>query len=104
MARRSRCGAGNDTLRGDGEADVFVFERGFGNDTIADFDANAACGQDHLDIVALGITAANFALHVFTMDVSGGSTVYIDSVQQTIFLQHDIAASITQDDFTLAHG
>ena len=44
-------GAGND---------IFKFLAGFGQDTIADFDANPTGGQDLMDISALGISAAKF--------------------------------------------
>ncbi len=45
-------GAGDDTLRGNGGADLFVFMQGDGNDLVTDF----ALGVDHL-----AIEAANFA-------------------------------------------
>ena len=58
-------GAGNDTsLMGGGQSDTFVFRPGFGNDRIADFDANPSGGQDFIHLADFGITAANFAAHV----------------------------------------
>jgi len=41
--------------------DVFVFGSDFGEDEIRDFDANPRCGQDRIDLRALGISAASFA-------------------------------------------
>jgi Ca2+-binding RTX toxin-like protein len=59
-------GAGNDTMYGTGGNVVFMFQPGFGNDAINDFDANpGGGGQDFLDLTgftgAHNITAANFA-------------------------------------------
>ena len=51
-------GAGNDSMNGGNGNDVFVFAAGFGNDTIAGFDANPAGGQDLLDVSAYGFADA----------------------------------------------
>jgi Ca2+-binding RTX toxin-like protein len=51
-------GAGNDSMNGGNGSDVFVFAAGFGNDTIAGFDANPAGGQDLLDVSAYGFADA----------------------------------------------
>src|SRR5205085_6952052 len=77
-------GAGNDTMSGGLGNDVFVFQAGFGHDTISDFDADVAGGQDLLNLSGFGITAANFGAHVtFTIaDLDGigllDTTVSID--------------------------
>src|SRR4051812_23461536 len=48
---------GDDRLTGGTGTDTFVFGTGFGHDTVTDFDANPAGGQDFLDVSAFGITA-----------------------------------------------
>ena len=61
-------GAGNDTINldngNDGNDIIRFTASGFGNDVINGFDANAAGGQDMIDLSALGITADNFASRV----------------------------------------
>ena len=70
-------GADNDALNGGAGFDVFRFEAGFGADTITGFDANPGSGgQDRLDLVALGVTAANFGARVVvTTSADGLNTV-----------------------------
>jgi Ca2+-binding RTX toxin-like protein len=97
-------GAGNDSLRGGAGNDVFAFQSGFGNDRIADFDANPSGGQDHIDLSALGITSANFAAHVFAFNHMGGTMIVVNNYQQTIVLEHVKASTVTIDDFTLSHS
>ena len=68
-------------MNGGAGNDIFVFAPGFGNDTIAGFDANAAGGgQDLLDISALGITAATFAAEV-TITVDYEATRWLRSTE-----------------------
>ena len=103
-------GAGNDFLYGGAGNDIFVFGAGFGNDAIAEgFDANAAGGQDLLDISALGITAATFAasasISVSQIDGVGALdtlvTIGADSI--TLLGVDGVGANtITQADFLLA--
>ena len=57
-------GAGNDLMNGGANNDTFVFGAGFGADTISQFDANAATGQDMLDVRLLEINAGNFNARV----------------------------------------
>ncbi|WP_291160569.1 peroxidase family protein, partial [Ensifer sp. SSB1] len=60
-----RGGAGDDTFNDNSGNDVYAYDTiNFGNDTINSFDANAAGGQDLIDLSGLGITAANFATRV----------------------------------------
>jgi Ca2+-binding RTX toxin-like protein len=65
-ADRLTGGAGNDSLTGGGANDIFVFgpDPGAEADVVLDFDANPAGGQDQIDLVTYGITAATFAAHV----------------------------------------
>ena len=82
--------------------DAFVFNAGFGNDRIRDFDANPSGGQDLIDISDLGITSANFAASVTITDLGRDTLVTIgdDSI-----LLEDVNGSgnntITQSDFLL---
>ncbi|MDH1561110.1 heme peroxidase [Pseudomonas chengduensis] len=71
-------GAGNDRLIGGGGDDIFVFGPNFGNDRVMDFDANPASGQDLLNVVALGITAANFVARVAIVDAGADTLVTIN--------------------------
>jgi Ca2+-binding RTX toxin-like protein len=96
-------GAGNDSMNGGAGNDTFLFAAGFGNDTIAGFDANPASGQDLLDISALGITAATFAASVLIQDL--GSDALITIGTGSILLQGVDGTGtnlITQQDFLLA--
>ncbi|MBL4919381.1 peroxidase family protein [Szabonella alba] len=97
-------GAGDDTLSGDsgddlmnGGAgnDLLVFAPGFGNDTIAGFDANPVGGQDLIDLTAFN----SFADVVIT---DAGANVLITIGTDTILLQ-GIAnhTTVTLDDFLL---
>ena len=92
-------GAGNDSLTGGLGNDVFAFQAGFGNDIIADFDANPAGGQDLLDISGLGITAASFAGSVA---VSGGANALITIGTNSIRLHGVNQAAIDVTDFKFA--
>ena len=96
-------GAGNDTMNGEGGNDIFVFAAGFGNDKILQFDANPVGGQDHLDLTAFGITAANFAARVTITGVGADTLITIDgNAAQTIRLVGiEDPRSVTAEDFLL---
>jgi Ca2+-binding RTX toxin-like protein len=96
-------GAGNDHLVGGTGNDVFLFAAGFGNDAIADFDANSSGGQDFLDVTALGITAANFASLVSITDLGNDTLITIGADSVTLLgVSGSGANKITQQDFFLA--
>jgi Ca2+-binding RTX toxin-like protein len=101
-------GAGDDTLTGGAANDVFVFGPGFGHDTITDFDANpAGGGQDHIDLSALGITAATFASHVAIQDLGADMLVTVDGTHTiTLLGVNGVGANTVLDanhsDFILA--
>ena len=76
-------GAGDDTMYGTGGNVLFVFNPGFGNDVINDFDAAGGTGaQDFLDLTGFtgvdDITAINFTSHVHISTVGSVVTVTVD--------------------------
>ncbi len=96
-------GVGNDRMTGGSGNDKFVFNRGFGNDVITDFDANPAGGQDKLDISALGITDANFAMHVLVLDLGADTLISVDG--ESICLKGvSNSSTVTISDFVLFGG
>jgi len=96
-------GAGNDFLNGGADNDTFVFKPDFGNDRITGFDANPSGGQDRIDLIDFGITAADFADRVEITDVGADTLVTIDGdANQTIRLAGiGNSSKITVDDFLL---
>jgi Ca2+-binding RTX toxin-like protein len=105
-------GAGNDTLNSGDGADILIFQPSFGMDTVQDFDANPAGGQDRMDISALGITAGDFATRVIISVADLDSDGSADDTLVSIFGTSDAiklfgvdgtgANVITQADFMLA--
>ena len=93
-------GAGNDTLIGGAGNDVFKFLAGFGQDTITDFDANPAGGQDLMDISALGITAATSP--PMSRSTAPAAARWSRSAATRSDLIGVASANITQSDFILA--
>jgi Ca2+-binding RTX toxin-like protein len=94
-------GAGNDSMNGGTGNDTFLFAAGFGSDTIAGFDANAAGGQDLLDLdSSLGVTAANFASQVVITDLGANTQVTIGANSIMLLGVNGVGANaITVDDF-----
>ncbi len=68
-------GAGNDTLVASSGNDIFVFAAGFGADQIIGFDADAAGGQDRLDISSFGVNAVTFVGNVIITDVGADTMI-----------------------------
>ncbi|WP_432431381.1 calcium-binding protein, partial [Rhodomicrobium vannielii] len=97
-------GAGNDVMDGGAGNDMFVFGPGhFGADVITGFDANAANGQDLLDLHLLGITAENFDQHVQIVDLGANTQVTIDGMDTILLLNVTGTGTnvITESDFHL---
>nr|WP_306286569.1 calcium-binding protein [Sphingomonas sp. Ant20] len=90
-------GTGSDRLTGGTGDDVFVFVTGQGNDTVVDFDFDAAGGQDLLDVSGCGITAANFGAQVLISQVGVNTVITIGT--QTITLTGVNATTIDHSDF-----
>ncbi|WP_137920036.1 peroxidase family protein [Hydrogenophaga sp. 2FB] len=103
-ADRLTGGAGNDTMAGGAGNDVFVFAAGFGNDTILDFDATPAGGQDQIDISSFGINAGTFNLRVVIADLGNDSSVAIDGLDSIVLLGVNGVGTnaVTQADFLLS--
>ena len=77
-------GAGADSMNGGTGADVFVYQVGFGSDTITGFDANPSGGQDLIDVSALGINAGS---QPFTSG-RGGFGFFTKDVTRRGFIDH----------------
>ncbi|MBD8629355.1 heme peroxidase [Oxalobacteraceae sp. CFBP 8753] len=98
-------GAGNDVLQGGNGSDAFAFSvYAFGADTISGFDANPNGGQDRIDLVALGITEANFASKVQLTLVDNNTSIQIQIVGGGSILLQGLGdlSSMTMADFVLA--
>lgn len=91
-------GTGNDNLLGQGGNDVFVFEDGFGNDTIGDFDA--ANGDEDIDFSDLS-TITDFAqLQTGGRMTQVGSNVLINDLNgNTITLTNVALGNLDASDF-----
>ncbi|MEM6322469.1 MAG: calcium-binding protein [Pseudomonadota bacterium] len=87
-------GAGNDTLEGRFNADTFVYDDGFGNDTITDFDANNI--NERIDFTQHS-AVNNFG--DLTVAQQGGNTLITVSAGQTILLEGVAAGDIAANDF-----
>ncbi|MNI84251.1 Leukotoxin [compost metagenome] len=94
-------GAGNDTMNAGSGDDVFVFGLAFGNDRITGFDANAAGGQDLLNFVGLGITAATFNSSVSVFD-QGADTLLTFGAGTITLVGVGDPNTISASDFILA--
>jgi Ca2+-binding RTX toxin-like protein len=92
------CG-GFDVFTGNLGEDRFVFQTGFGVNTITDFDAGGLGGQDLLDIRGLNVNSADFASQVsFTQsDLDAEVTIGSDCIK---LFNTDIL-TLGMDDFLL---
>ncbi|WP_158585661.1 S8 family serine peptidase [Pseudooceanicola sediminis] len=90
-------GSGNDVLCGNFNADVFVFAGGFGNDTIADFDAfNPWERIDLRQVTAIADIEDLFANHLTDL---GHSTEIFDGLGNTILLKGVQISDLDSSDF-----
>jgi Ca2+-binding RTX toxin-like protein len=92
-------GAVDDTINVGTGNDTIVFQPGFGNDVVNNFDANAAGGQDVLDVSGLGITLATFADHILITDLGADVLVTIDGTATVRLAGVADPTTITQTDF-----
>ena len=93
-------GTGNDFYRVATGDDTIVFGRFSGNDTVYNFDANPAGGQDRIDVSSLGLTAATFAAEV-AITQQGFDTLVTLTSGDTLLLKNVSAPTVTIDDFLL---
>ena len=96
-------GLGNDTYTTAIGNDRIVLRPGFGNDSVYRIDADAAGGQDTVDLTEFGISTADFAQRVAVMDQGHDALVIIDGdPHQTLKLVGGANhLTITQSDFIL---
>src|SRR5262245_236882 len=87
---------GDDSLTGGLGADTFVFNLGFGQDTITDFAAGTAPGHDIIEID--DAIFADFAA-VQSASTQVGADVVINAGTDTLTLQNINLASLVADDF-----
>ena len=80
-----------------------MFATGSGADTINDFDADSAGGQDFIDLTGYGVTAIDFATRVTIADQGANTLITIDGINTIILngVTGDGANLITQGDFIL---
>lgn len=109
-------GTGNDTFNlAAGGNDILVYSgtgqtTGAGLEIINNFDADAAGGQDRIDLSALGITAANFAARVTESTIGGAANTLLtvtdvnNQAVASIRLNNVTNAQIDASDFILAAG
>ncbi len=91
---------GNDTLTGGAGADVFVYTKGFGQDTITDFWAGAG-RTDRVWLQGTDLkTYADILSHA--TDVSGGVLLKVDAGADSIFFAGITVAQLNSDDFIFA--
>ena len=86
-------GAGNDTLRGGGDGDVYIYDVGYGNDLVKDTQDDVLIANP--DYVAFG---ANVSIDDVTFTRSGGSNdliVTIVSTGETLTIEGQFNASYT---------
>ncbi|MFJ2685092.1 peroxidase family protein [Pseudomonas sp. NPDC087342] len=95
-------GAGNDLMDAGNGNDIFLFAAGFGADQIFNFDANAAGGQDLLDISAFGVTAGTFAATVIITDVGADTLISSAGAESIRLIGVADATTVTASDFILA--
>jgi Ca2+-binding RTX toxin-like protein len=87
---------GNDTLTGGADADTFVFDAGFGKDTIIDFTVGAGTGHDVIDFDHTVFADFN-AVHAAMTQV--GANVVITAGSDLVTINSVTVASLVSADF-----
>ncbi|WP_412177289.1 calcium-binding protein [Mesorhizobium sp. ZC-5] len=88
--------SGNDSLTGGAGNDVFVFDPGFGKDTITDFTA----GVGSVDAIEFADDVfADFAAVLAVASQVGADTLITADVNNTITLKNIALANLHQEDF-----
>ncbi len=91
-------GAGNDLLVGGADDDLFTFEDSSGTDTITDFNAGSA-GGDQIDITDFGFADFN-AVTTASTDVGTDVHIQLDA-DDLLILQNVSTAELASDDFLI---
>ncbi|MEP1962400.1 calcium-binding protein [Tateyamaria sp.] len=89
-------GIGNDVLTGGGGNDVFIFEDGFGNDTIVDF---AASNAEGIDLSAVSAIINFNDLRTNHLTQVGNDAVIDDSAGNTITIENFNVVDLGNGDF-----
>jgi Ca2+-binding RTX toxin-like protein len=90
-------GAGDDELTGGHGDDIFVFEAGWGSDTVTDFDDHIEFFSRHDDWLDLSSTGLSYL--DLTISQSGANTLIDDGAGNQIILVGIDASSINEADF-----
>ncbi|MGA9254078.1 MAG: hypothetical protein WBV71_16715 [Roseobacter sp.] len=90
-------GTGNDTMSGEGGDDIFVFEDGFGQDEITDFDALSA--GEFIDLEAVTEITDLSDLTTNHMNQSGADVLIEDGLGNSITINNTQLADLGEDDF-----
>jgi Ca2+-binding RTX toxin-like protein len=92
-------GFGNDLLNGGAGNDVFIFEGGFGQDIITNFEGEGAAGGDVIRILSDAGLADWAALQAATTYDSGASIATIDFGGGNSLVVQGVTAAFQQQDF-----
>ena len=91
-------GQGNDTLTGGADADTFVFEDGFGFDTVTDFQQGQA---DEIDLT--GVSGVYDFETLETLATQDGANTVIDFGGGNVLTLNNVTlANLTASDFTFS--
>lgn len=88
-------GSGNDKLSGESGADIFIFRKGQGNDTITDFQAGSAKG----DVIRLDKTVLSDFKDVLSHATEKSGDLIIDYGNNTIKLEDVDKSDLRANDF-----
>ncbi|MDX8503311.1 hypothetical protein RFM99_33690, partial [Mesorhizobium sp. VK4C] len=89
-------GAGNDIVTGGADSDMFIFQAGFGKDTITDFIAGAG-SEDVIDFTT--DVFADFASVLAAATQVGADTVITHDASNVVTLKNVALSNLHQDDF-----
>lgn len=90
-------GKGSDSLTGEAGADTFIFAKGYGEDTIGDFQARGA-GHDKIDLSGLPAIENFKDLKAHHLD-DHGKDVWIDAGKDMLVIKHVEIHDLTKGDF-----
>jgi Ca2+-binding RTX toxin-like protein len=88
-------GIGEDLLASGLVSDTFVFGKGFGRDTITDWQDNSLLGDDRISFQGLGLSLRDLLI----ADDRLGATVSIIGTDNAIYVEGARRGSLTAEDF-----